>query len=526
PDPVSADTDVRQPAAVPSVPAEQAALVAEALPCQGDGVTGPRVQLVYARPANAADRYPSLAASFQLWAAQVDDIVNQSAAETGGTRRIRFVHDAACQPTVVRVQLSTTGDDNFLNTINEMRAQGYNRSDRKYLVWMDANVYCGIAEAYDDARPTADNPNNGRAGVQGMVARVDNGCWGSPNSVEAHELVHNLGAVQSGSPNATVNGHCTDDYDRMCYADGPGVTARVVCSSTSQENRLDCNKNDYFSTAPAPGGWLATHWNTANSVFLSGAATPPPSTTTTTRPPTTTTTRPPTTTTTTTRPPTTTTSTTSTTSTMVPPGPSQTVRFIDRAYRDLLARPVTGSESAFWVDVLAGGFSRTNLASILTTSSEYRRLVVGRYYQTFLGRAATTGEMDVLSDGIAQGWTFDLVAALIAATDEFYVTHGSSPGSYVDALNRFAVGTVLDSGGRAFWVDHLIRGTSRLSVAQAFFNWSAAREHVVRQDYTEFVDRPADAAGLAFWTDQLVNGFRVEYMHAFFVGSGEYWSKS
>ena len=37
-----------------------------------------------------------------------------------------------------------------------------------------------------------------------------------------HEWLHLLGAVQSGAPNATPAGHCTDGLDIMCYADGSG----------------------------------------------------------------------------------------------------------------------------------------------------------------------------------------------------------------------------------------------------------------------------------------------------------------
>ncbi|HEX6595796.1 MAG TPA: VCBS repeat-containing protein, partial [Acidimicrobiales bacterium] len=104
------------------------------------------------------------------------------------------------------------------------------------------------------------------------------GCWGAHTLIEAHELVHTLGSVQPGAPNATAQGHCSDEYDRMCYADAQGVNMRIVCPSTAYENRLDCNGDDYFSTSPAPGSWLATHWNTANSSFLAAgsAATQPP----------------------------------------------------------------------------------------------------------------------------------------------------------------------------------------------------------------------------------------------------------
>ena len=95
---------------------------------------------------------------------------------------------------------------------------------RKYLVWVDgSNTYCGIGQYYGDSSPDQGNHNNGAVA---MFARVDKPCWGllagpGTHSVEAHELTHTLGAVNSRAPNATPNGHCTDDYDTMCYDDGP-----------------------------------------------------------------------------------------------------------------------------------------------------------------------------------------------------------------------------------------------------------------------------------------------------------------
>jgi hypothetical protein len=485
------------------------------------------VQLVYAHAADVADRSATLVPSFQVWAAQVDDVFNQSAAETGGSRRVRFVQDpVTCAPTVLDVALSATGDDSFTNTINEMRSLGYTRSDRKYLVWMDANVYCGIAQVYNDDRATQDNPNNGRSDIPGMVARVDAGCWGNPNGlVEAHELTHTLGGVQPTAPNGTPNDHCTDDYDRMCYADAAGVTVRVVCPATSHENRLDCNHDDYFSTAPAAGSYLATHWNTADSAFLTGA-TATTTTTTTVPPPTTTTTRPPATTTTTRPPATTTTTRPPTTTTTIAPAQAQSARFVDRAYRDLLGRPPTAAESTFWLGLLATGVSRTSVATSITTSAEFRQMVVNSYYVSLLGRPATTTELTNLVNAVVGGWLFEWIEMVPLGSDEFYAAHGGTSGGYVDALYTIVLGFPPDAAGRAFWVDELTtKGLDRYTVAFAFTTSTVAHQNLVWFAYNWLLHRAPSVSELSSGTAQLDGGMRQEALFASLVGSDEYWSK-
>jgi hypothetical protein len=95
-------------------------------------------------------------------------------------------------------------------------------------------------------------------------------------SVEAHELTHTLGAVASTAPHGTPYGHCTDEWDAMCYVDGPGTVLHDVCPR-SHAALLDCNHDDYFSTKPTPNSWLAKHWNAADNRFLiSSGVTPPP----------------------------------------------------------------------------------------------------------------------------------------------------------------------------------------------------------------------------------------------------------
>lgn len=398
PDPAPEGVDIRQnrepdPAAELLPPSAGTAAETGGVACYGNGSDGYRVQLLYARSSTGADRFSTYAASFQSWAARLNQVVMDSAAQTGGTRRVRFVTDSSCNPVVGRVTLPSFAMSSFSNMVTEMHRLGYSRTDRKYLIWADSNVYCGISELYVDDSPDPTpgrNYNNGNFLIQGSVGRVDNGCWGLPNMVEAHELLHLLGGVQKSAPNATPGFHCLDESDRLCYQDGStSARTRNVCPSAN-EALYDCNHDDYFSTAPAPGSYLATHWNTANSAFLSaqtplnpGSTTttlPPPTTTSTTAPPPTTTTLPPATTTTlgppvttTVPPPTTTTAPPQTTTTQPPTGGA-----VPSAPRTLSARqpvvgggvvlswerPLTGTVTGYHIYRGTSPYSQTLLATV------------------------------------------------------------------------------------------------------------------------------------------------------------------
>ena len=232
--------------------------------CDGDGTTGFRTQVVYVRASDRADRYATYKASFLQWAWEADQIYRMSAQDTGGLRRIRFVHDNTCTPTVLNLTLSASGDDNLSATISQLEQAGYDRTDRKYMIFMDANVLCGVGTMVGDDRPGAENWNN-----QGPdYARIDSGCWSG--DIAAHEHMHTMGGVQNSAPHGSGGNHCTDEYDVMCYSDSPNYPSmQIACPTTSRDwSRFDCNYDDYFHSSPPAGSYLATKWNTANNRFL------------------------------------------------------------------------------------------------------------------------------------------------------------------------------------------------------------------------------------------------------------------
>jgi hypothetical protein len=230
--------------------------------CDGDGASGKRVQVIYARSSDQPNRYAQYLNSIRQWAAEADEIYRDSAAETGGERHIRFVHNSSCVLTVPHVVMSPTGDDTFTNTQVELAAQGYNLTTRKYMIFVDANVYCGIGNIKNDDSPGAANLNNGGP----SYGRTDAGCWGG--TTPAHELMHNIGGVQLSAPHSSGGWHCTDEWDLECYSDSPYYpTMSYLCPDSSHNRLFDCGHDDYYRVGSV-GGYLATHWNSANSQYL------------------------------------------------------------------------------------------------------------------------------------------------------------------------------------------------------------------------------------------------------------------
>lgn len=263
PDPAPAGIDVRQNTV------ELATEVSSDVPqswrgvvCDGDGVSGNRVEFLYVHASDKPDRLAELSSHFNYMGDSINDTLITSSWKTGKTLSFRFAHDANCDISVKKIKVSSTGDDTLGNTISEVQAQGYNRADRKYVMWVDANVYCGVAQMYLDDRPGQDNANNKGP----SYSRVDSACWYS--WVEQHEIMHMLGAVQDSAPHSTKAGHCYDEDDSLCYQDTASTVLKDICNGSWDELRFDCNNDDYFHTNPAAGSYLANYWNTARNKFL------------------------------------------------------------------------------------------------------------------------------------------------------------------------------------------------------------------------------------------------------------------
>jgi hypothetical protein len=233
--------------------------------CVGDGQSGPRVQLVYVHANDKPDRLPELLPTFQRLAGEMDNILYQSSQKTGGSLHIRFVTNNQCQVDIKSLAVPGSAIGGFSAAIEKMKDAGYDELNRKYLMLVDTNSFCGVGTFLK-----ADSANTDAHNFTGY-ARVDKECW-DPGTM-MHELSHTLGAVQYTAPHTSLGAHCIDEWDVMCYRDEPyHPKMKYLCTDGSQEFRLDCNDDDYFAAQPKAGSYLAHHWNEAKSIYLTSGS--------------------------------------------------------------------------------------------------------------------------------------------------------------------------------------------------------------------------------------------------------------
>jgi hypothetical protein len=246
--------------------------------------SGSKIKLVYVYGADQPDRFGQYASLIQTDAKAIAETV---AATSGGRKTLRF--DTGTDGGAGYLDIASVRLPQALAVYKSMSAAARSAAVRDavastvrvgggvahYAVYADGlygnDWVSGIAQMYFDPSKSASNLNN-RDGLWAFV-------WGdgsptfssSHRTTLLHEITHTLGGVQPSAPNGTTYGHCSDAKDVMCYDDG-GLKAgqRVVQSCTTVQ--YDCDGEDYFNAAPAPGSYLASNWNVYDSAFLCAPA--------------------------------------------------------------------------------------------------------------------------------------------------------------------------------------------------------------------------------------------------------------
>lgn len=253
---------------LPAVTAQaaEAPVPVSGIPCY-DGA-GPRVQVLYLYAEGQPDDLEARRGAIRDAAAQADAVYDASARRTGGSRHVRFRTSPDCVLSITSVAVPKV-DVNA--NLAALKASGALRAGDVGLAFVGPTL--GTV-AGDATRPLDDQPGAANASnAGGQLATVGYGFWGSVEGPAA-VLAKALGAVQLAAPHASASGGCLDGLDPLCSDDLTIPAATTETCGPLGRYLLDCGNDDYFSTAPVAGSWLAGHWNVSDSVFLTADAPP------------------------------------------------------------------------------------------------------------------------------------------------------------------------------------------------------------------------------------------------------------
>jgi hypothetical protein len=253
-------------------------------------------KIVYAFAADRPNRFDGWKDTLQANVAIVQRFLS---AQDGGTKALRIDMGTRCGPKYVDIQVvqlpgaRAAYADNFGAISSAVaRALGPAAGPRDTLVLADSlsnsSQEYGLGETVMGSSGEKPGPTNvhNRGGLTSVLFSRDGAAapgaarWGWWPEGMLHEMTHNLGSVQWGAPHSTQPagqtqtqyGHCWQGADVMCYVEDAGASHPMQSDCAALPGAIpqnyDCGRDDYFNPAPAPGTYLATHWNTYDSAFL------------------------------------------------------------------------------------------------------------------------------------------------------------------------------------------------------------------------------------------------------------------
>lgn len=201
--------------------------------------------------------------------------------------------------------------------------------------------------------------------------------------------------------------------------------------------------------------------------------------------------------------------------------------FIMSAYQDVLGRAPGQAEVDYWAGRMAGGLTRSSMASIFNNSDEYRNFKIRQAYNMALARDPDAGG--------ASFWLGQMQAGLVSPEeaystflymDEMYNVRGggTNPG-YVTVMYEQLLGRAPDTGGLNYWVDRLNKGERRKAISDSI--WLSPEKYNVRvQDaFNLLLGRTANDSELAYWGG-VARSAGTSGLRTALMSTDEYWNRA
>jgi len=182
-------------------------------------------------------------------------------------------------------------------------------------------------------------------------------------------------------------------------------------------------------------------------------------------------------------------------------------------------RPGTSAEIQFWVDTLNNGVTHYDVAKVFLTSGERYNVMLNRYYTNYLNRSLAPSE--AIGDVYAASVTpLQDIGQSVLDSQEFLTNEAARPivvALYDNVLLRTADDAEVD-----FWVNQLLAGTSRQTVAASFHQSVEGLGLFVTDTYNTILERLPTVAEHDDWVAQIVGGANEQDVANNLFNSSEY----
>jgi hypothetical protein len=198
--------------------------------------------------------------------------------------------------------------------------------------------------------------------------------------------------------------------------------------------------------------------------------------------------------------------------------------FVDSLYETLLNRPADAG-AAGWVWLLNRGVSPVSVIQGIENSAEYRTNEVKALYRQYLQREADPFGLQLLVNFLQHGGTVQQAAEFLISTQEYFLLHGGTNYTFVEALYEDVLGRRAEKYGTDPISQALAGGASRFAVASLALTspeYAADRAEAL---YLEYLGRGIDQGGVVTFEPLWQGGVSEDVVLSLLLGSPEAYAK-
>lgn len=198
--------------------------------------------------------------------------------------------------------------------------------------------------------------------------------------------------------------------------------------------------------------------------------------------------------------------------------------YVESLYETLLNRPADAG-AAGWVALLNRGVSPVLVVQGIENSAEYRTNEVKALYRQYLHREADPFGLQLLVNFLQHGGTVQQAAEFLISTQEYFLLHGGTNSTFVEALYEDVLGRRAETYGTDVLSQALAGGASRFAVASLALTspeYAADRAEAL---YLEYLGRGIDQGGVVTFEPLWQGGVSEDVVLSLILGSPEAYAK-